>query len=129
MSDSPTPLRIRPSRLLLGLAVLVCTAVALASTAFRRREDPSWQRIHADFEVIHTALEKYRAARGSLPEEGSLELLVPEFLPAVPVDPWGRPYVYSSNGKRPMLITFGHDGERGGSGPEQDHTLYDGHGR
>jgi general secretion pathway protein G len=129
MSSAATSPRSRFTRLLLALGVLVCTAVTLTSLSFRRAPDPSWRRIHADFEQIHAALERYRAARGALPEEGALDFLVPEFLPAVPVDPWGRPYVFLDNGKQPMLITYGQDGTRGGSGPEQDHTLYDGHGR
>ena len=129
MSDAATPSRARPTRLLLGLALGVCLAVTMAGLAFRRRDDPSWHRIHADFAVVRAALEKYQAAHGSLPDEGSLDFLVPEYLPAVPMDPWGRPYVYLNNGKQPMLITFGRDGERGGSGVEQDHTLYDGHDR
>ncbi len=52
---------------------------------------------------------------------------MPEYLPAVPGDPWGRPYIYLNNGKQPLLVTFGQDGERGGQGIEQDHNQHDGH--
>ena len=38
-----------------------------------------------------------------------------------------RPYLYENNGKKPLILTFGQDGERGGMGVEQDHHQYDGH--
>lgn len=129
MSTEATSRGVFSSRLVVGMLVGVCLAATTVGLAFRRRDDPSWARIHEDFATVNSALEKYRAAHGSLPDEGSLDFLVPKYLPAVPVDPWGRPYVYLFNGQQPMLITFGQDGERGGSGPEQDHTIHDGHGR
>jgi general secretion pathway protein G len=129
MSAPATPPRLRPGLLLLVMAVGVGLAVTTAALSLRRTADPSWERVHADFAELNDALERYRAARGTLPDEGTLDFLVPEFLPEVPVDPWGRPYIYSHNGKQVMLITYGRDGERGGTGPEQDHTPHDGHGR
>ena len=120
---------IRPSRLLLAGAVLICGAVFTATMALRGKSDPNWTRVHADFEVLEAAVSKYHAAKGALPDEGTLDFLVPEYLPAVPVDPWGRPYMYTSgDGSRVLLTCYGQDGVRGGFGPEQDHTNYDGHG-
>jgi general secretion pathway protein G len=116
-----------PARFIAGVGVAVCLAVGLVSLHFRRQEDPSWARIHAQLAVVNAALEKYHADHGSWPEGDSLEVLVPQYLPEVPVDPWGRPYIYENNGKRPLLVTFGQDGERGGTGVEQDHHQYDGH--
>jgi general secretion pathway protein G len=130
MSDTPSsPPRVRPTRLLLGAAVLICGAVLTATAALRGKSDPAWAQVHADFAVLEAALARYRAAHGSLPDEGPLDFLVPDFLPAVPVDPWGRPYMYSSNGARVLLTSYGQDGVRGGFGAEQDHTSFDGHGR
>ncbi|MDC0712172.1 type II secretion system protein GspG [Stigmatella sp. ncwal1] len=117
----------RPARLLLVVA-LVLGAVAVPTTlALGRKQDPSYALVHADFAVMSAALEKYRAAHGTLPEEGALDFLVPEYLPELPLDPWGRPYVYLFNGQQVFLATFGEDGLRGGSGTEQDHTIHDGH--
>jgi general secretion pathway protein G len=128
MSDAPKPSRPRAGLLLLVMGVGVSLAVTTAALSLRRKPDPSWARVHADFAAVNDAVERYRAARGALPDVETLDFLVPEFLPTVPTDPWGRPYVYSTNGKQVMLITFGQDGERGGSGVEQDHTPFDGHG-
>ncbi len=128
MSDS-APTRHRPARLLLLLGTIVVVGVTTATLGLLGKEDPAWERVHADFAVLSEALERYRQKHGTLPDEGPLDFLVPEYLPAVPVDPWGRPYLYSSNGTRPLLISLGRDGARGGFGAEQDHTLHDGHGR
>jgi general secretion pathway protein G len=121
---------VRPARLLLAAALLICGAVFTAATALRGKSDPNWEKVHADFAVLEAALAKYHAEKGTLPDEGSLDFLVPEYLPAVPVDPWGRPYLYTSgSGSRVLLMSHGQDGVRGGFGSEQDHTNYDGHGR
>jgi len=132
MSDSRTPAApkpLRPAWLLLAAALLVCGAVFTATLGLRGKSDPKWGQVHADFDVLEAALIRYRQARGALPDEGSLDFLVPEFLPAVPVDPWGRPYMFTSGDARVLLTSYGQDGVRGGFGSEQDHTNYDGHGR
>jgi general secretion pathway protein G len=129
MSNAPSaPRHVSPLAFLGLVVVLVLMVAGLAvKRVLRPTEDPSWVRIHADLAVLTAALERYRADRGSFPEDDSLQVLVPGYLPAVPVDPWGRRYIYLNNGKQPLLVTFGHDGERGGSGEEQDHNQYDGH--
>jgi general secretion pathway protein G len=40
----------------------------------------------------------------------------------VPVDPWGKPYVYASPGKEKAfdLLTLGRDGKEGGTGEDAD---------
>lgn len=103
--------------------------VAVVLTAFHRRDSEQAHRIHADFAVILDALERYRGEhQGRLPEEGSLDvLLVPRYLPVVPLDPWGRPYQYASNSQGVFLATFGRENGRGGVGEDQDHTNHDGH--
>jgi general secretion pathway protein G len=121
---APSP---RPARLLLVVALILAAVAVPTTLALRGKQDPSYARVHADFAVLKAAAEKYQAAHGTLPEEGSLDFLVPEFLPELPLDPWGRPYVYLFNGRQVFLATFGADGQRGGSGAEQDHTIHDGH--
>jgi general secretion pathway protein G len=129
MSETSTSPRLSPTKLFLGIGLAVCLAVSTAVLAFRNRgEDPSWARVHADLATVSAALEKYHEDHGSYPEENdTLEVLVPKYLPALPVDPWGREYIYENNGKKPLILTFGNDGERGGMGDEQDHHQYDGH--
>lgn len=129
MSNAPpSQPTLSPRWLIAGMLAL---ALVMAGTAVKRvlspPQAPSWARIHADLDALNAALERYHAEHGAYPEDDTLQVLVPRYLPAVPVDPWGRPYVYLNNGKQPLLVTFGHDGRRGGSGEEQDHNQYDGH--
>ena len=103
-------------------------ALVLAGvTGIRGKYDSGAAQTHADFARIVQALDAYRAEHGSIPEEGDLKFLVPKYLPAEPKDPWGRPYIYASDGKRALLQCLGRDGERGGNGPDQDHNERDGH--
>jgi general secretion pathway protein G len=125
--DTTRARRPAPLRFFLGLAVGLCLVVTTVTFAFRHRGDASWERIHQDFAVISAALERYHADKGAFPDGDTVDFLVPEYLPEAPKDPWGRPYLYLNNGKQPLLVTFGQDGERGGQGVEQDHNQFDGH--
>lgn len=42
------------------------------------------------------------------------------YLPKLPVDPWGNPYLYISNQGKFEIISFGADGEEGGEGDAAD---------
>jgi general secretion pathway protein G len=110
------------------LAVSFAFGAVMGWCGLTGKEDPVERQVHVDFERIATALAAYRAEHPALPEDGALDFLVPKYLPAVPQDPWGRPYLYASNGDRALLQTYGEDGFRGGNGRNQDHTNLDGHG-
>ncbi|WP_395812037.1 type II secretion system protein GspG [Archangium minus] len=116
-----------PHPMVIFLAVAFVALVLVVWLGLRGKHDPGAVQAHADFERILSALEAYRSAHGSLPEEGDLSFLVPKYLPAEPTDFWGHPYVYSSDGQRPFIQSLGQDGLRGGNGPNQDHTIHDGH--
>jgi general secretion pathway protein G len=110
--------------LVFALAVVGTVLVA----ALNRSRAIYSDRIHQDFAVLEDALERYHADGNTLPEEADLqELLVPKYLQSLPVDPWGHPYRYTSNGERIILVTLGKDDVRGGKDENQDHTNTDGH--
>jgi general secretion pathway protein G len=112
---------------LLGLVLGFTLLVTVVVRHFRGRHDPAEARIHADFATIVAAIERYQADGKPLPEEGALDFLVPKYLPQEPLDPWGRPYTYSWNGRQVFLASFGEDGVRGGHTANEDHTIHDGH--
>lgn len=120
--------RRRPHFLFLFFPFALVVSVAIVWIGLRGKEDPAAAQVHADFARITQALAVYRADHGALPEEGDLSFLVPKYLPTLPLDPYGHPYGYASNGERPFLQSYGRDGVRGGNGPDQDHTDRDGHG-
>jgi general secretion pathway protein G len=90
-------------------------------------------------EIFALALDNYRLDNGSYPttEQGLAALRErprrgpapmnwrgPYLRKEVPLDPWGRPYVYRSPGERNAagfdLVTLGRDGASGGSGEDTD---------
>ncbi len=87
----------------------------------------------AQIELLGQALDQFRLDVGRYPttEEG-LNALVnnpgiekwegPYLKKGLPLDPWGRPYVYQSPGSHGEydLISYGADGKPGGEGEDKD---------
>ena len=42
------------------------------------------------------------------------------YIEKVPLDPWGTPYFYQSDGNAYVLKSYGADGKPGGSGKDED---------
>lgn len=90
----------------------------------------------AQVEALGTALDQYRLDTGHYPttELGLGALLDrpqnepkwngPYLKKAVPLDPWGKPYMYKAPGERGDydLVSLGKDGQPGGSGENADIT-------
>jgi Type II secretion system (T2SS), protein G len=76
--------------------------------------------------MVHVAraVETYRHQKGRPP--ASLDDLVPALLPALPQDPWGRPFRYALEGKTYRLHCDGADGVPGGTGDDADLVVVDG---
>lgn len=72
------------------------------------------------------AIQKYRRSRRAWPQ--SLDQLVPDFLPEIPVDSWGRRLLYRAkkNGRGYLLACYGADGEPGGRLENADWLVEDG---
>ncbi|GAA4030706.1 type II secretion system major pseudopilin GspG [Actimicrobium antarcticum] len=90
----------------------------------------------AQIDAFEKALDTYRLDLGRYPstEEGLSALLVkpdsaakwngPYLRKALPKDPWGQPYQYRSPGLKSdfEVLSFGRDGQPGGSGEDADIT-------
>jgi general secretion pathway protein G len=88
----------------------------------------------AQIDALEKALDQYRLDTGRYPTtELGLDALVqrppnepkwngPYLKKTVPLDPWGKPYVYRSPGEHSDvdLISYGRDGQPGGSGENAD---------
>jgi general secretion pathway protein G len=89
----------------------------------------------AQIESFGRALDAYRIDTGHYPSsEQSLQALVvrptgeakwsgPYLQKSIPLDPWSRPYVYSSPGSEGTefdLLSYGRDGSQGGEGDNAD---------
>jgi len=92
---------------------------------------------HAQIDALDKALEQYRLDVGRLPttEEGLASLNTqpsgvtnwegPYLKKAVPLDPWGHPYIYAQPGTHQNdfdLLSYGRDGQAGGAGNDADIT-------
>ncbi len=90
-----------------------------------------------DINSIRTALDLYRLDNFNYPTtEQGLQALVKQpadptitnypphgYLPTLPKDPWGNPYVYvspGSDGRDYEITSYGRDGKPGGEGPDAD---------
>jgi general secretion pathway protein G len=90
----------------------------------------------AQIDAFDKALDQYRLDVGRYPTtEQGLEALTtqppnepkwrgPYLKKAIPLDPWGRPYLYKQPGERGEfdLLSYGRDGAPGGTGDAADIT-------
>ena len=78
----------------------------------RMAETAAAHQTHRRQLILALALERYRLAKGNFPEK--VEALVPEFLPAIPGDPWvpgtAMGYTIGEGNERYRLISKGPDG-------------------
>ena len=120
--------------------ILGLLATIVAPKIIGRTDDARRTKAIADLKGIEQALNLYRLDSGSYPStEQGLDALVrrPEkppvprawnpngYLERVPLDPWGAPYVYLSDGGRFTLKSYGADGVEGGVGKFADLDSHD----
>lgn len=125
----PAELTARPSRTgRLVVAVVCVLATALAFTlAYVTTDwslDPKQRLALEQIRRMEGFFKMYHRAMGRFPseQEGFTPLLEAKVLPAVPLDPWGRPYVYQFNEQRTGVMSYGADGVPGGEGQDADIT-------
>jgi len=120
--------------------ILGLLATIVAPRILGRTDDARHAKAVADLKGIEQALNLYRLDTGGYPTtEQGLEALVhrpdrpplprtwnPDgYLPALPLDPWGHPYVYVASGPRFSLKSLGADGVEGGDGKFADVDAHD----
>jgi general secretion pathway protein G len=103
-------------------------------------EQPSHERtVAAKLQVnaLRCAIDRYRADVGDYPSEsvglralthnvGARSWHGPYLHADIPLDPWGKAYIYHLNPTgRPEVISFGADGKPGGSGLNSDVSSVD----
>lgn len=123
--------------ILVVLVIMGLLISVVAPTVLNRADEARVQKVHADFKAIETALKIYRLDNYVYPTtEQGLQGLVerstldPEprnfkeggYLSELPLDPWGRPYLYLNPGEHGEidLYSLGADGLSGGEGQNAD---------
>jgi len=116
--------------LMVVISIIAILATIVTVSMIGVRDDANVSAAQAQIVNLKTALTSYNLAFGHFPTtaEGLDALIHNEkraFLDAeeVPVDPWGKPYVYTSEGSRQFkIVTYGADGQPGGTSYEADIT-------
>lgn len=115
--------------------ILGLLATIVAPRILGRTDDARRTKALADMKGVEQALNLYRLDTSGYPTtEQGLEALVHKpvrppvprtwnpsgYLEHVPLDPWGNPYIYISDGSRFTLKSYGADGTEGGEGKFAD---------
>lgn len=116
-----------------ALAALMLAGIVIAPIAWPpisncRGHRPT--KAQADVAVIMDAVERFRLDHdGRVPTtDQGLQVLVAAkdvqtrtgYLDRAPIDPWGREYIYSSDGQSYSVMSLGADGVRGGEAENAD---------
>ncbi|HXT16500.1 MAG TPA: type II secretion system major pseudopilin GspG [Gemmatimonadaceae bacterium] len=131
--------------LLVTIAIIATLAAIVAPSLFGNIGDARHNTAKDQVQILSLALDAYRLDNEAFPtSEQGLEALRtipvsgdapanwkgPYLRQLVPIDPWGRPYVYVSPGvANPNsydLYTLGKDGQPGGDGENADVTSWNG---
>ena len=131
--------------LLVVLAIIATLVAVVAPSIFRNVGDAKTAAAKSQIEIFALALDSYRMDNDAYPttdqglsalrtkpetRDGALHWRGPYLRKDVPLDPWGRPYVYIAPGVvNPGsydLYTLGHDGKLGGDDEDADLTSWGG---
>jgi general secretion pathway protein G len=117
------------------LAIIALVAALIVPNVIGRPDQARVTTANADIATIASQLTTYRLDNGAYPttEQGLKSLVertsVPPipatfpqggYLSTMPQDPWGKPYVYESNGGTYAISSLGRDGRQGGEGVDAD---------
>ncbi|NCP09238.1 MAG: type II secretion system protein GspG [Deltaproteobacteria bacterium CG17_big_fil_post_rev_8_21_14_2_50_51_6] len=120
--------------LLIVMVILGLLAALVGPRMFGKVGSSKLKAAKAQISLLETALDTYRLDVGKYPTtDQGLEVLRTKpsdvekwdgpYLPKdVPMDPWGKPYVYRSPGEHGDfdIISYGADGRQGGEGEDAD---------
>jgi general secretion pathway protein G len=130
--------------LLVVIAIIATLAAVVAPSIFGNVAEARRSAAKSQLQILALALDQYRLDNDVYPstEQGLAALRVspsgistatwrgPYLRQEVPLDPWGRPYVYlapgNANPSAYDLYTLGRDAAVGGSGEDADLTAWQG---
>jgi len=104
------------------ITILSLLMAAVGIAVIPRLEEAKVDRAKMDIANIMNALKTYYAKKGNYPDTGTgLKALVDaQILEKMPVDPWDHEYQYLNEGGKPVVKSYGKDGQEGGSDFDAD---------
>jgi general secretion pathway protein G len=125
--------------MMIVLVIIGIVAALVVPNVIGRPDEARVAVANADLRTIAASLEMYRLDNRSYPTAsqglGALTAMPSEpplppnwtaggYLPNLPTDPWGNPYVYTTSGQGSpyALMSLGADGQPGGDGVDADLT-------
>jgi len=120
---------------IMGVVMILGVLAAIAAPKFLGFGDKAKQEAaRKQVRALSDAVQLFKVDNGRFPTSGEgLGALLPPppgdlprfkpdgYMGGVPQrDPWGNPYVYSSDGRRFAVVSFGADGSPGGDGFDTD---------
>ena len=122
--------------MLVVVTIIALFAALVAPRMLGQADKAKRTAAHAQVNSFMTALGAYKLDTGNYPntEQGLAALRVKPsndvnqwagpYLPQdIPLDPWGRPYLYKypgDHGDEPDIVSYGADGQEGGEGNNAD---------
>src|SRR5262249_15308808 len=112
-----------------AVVVIGVTVVAIFAPKITHCGEMRRTKALADVAAISEALVLFRGEHGGLPTaDQGLRALVETSSPStgdgylwyVPIDPWGHPYHYVTDGRTFSVFSLGADGSEGGDGSNED---------
>ncbi len=120
------------------MVVVVIIGILMAAVATNiggNSYEAQVNRAFADFKTLESALQQYKLHNNRFPtEEQGLAALyqkpdsdpIPKrwqsggYIQKEPLDPWNNKYVYTLEGSRVIIYSYGRDGQSGGDGEDKD---------
>jgi general secretion pathway protein G len=104
------------------LTILGLIAAAVGVAVIPKLDEARQDRARLDMSNIQNAMKLYYLKKGKYPDTatGMRALVETNNLDKIPQDPWGNEYVYTNEGGKPVLLSYGADGQPGGEGPDAD---------
>ncbi|RKH41044.1 type II secretion system major pseudopilin GspG [Corallococcus sicarius] len=104
------------------ITILGLIAAAVGVAVIPKLEEAKQDTARLDIRNIQSAMKLYYTKKGSYPDTatGLKALVDTQNLERMPTDPWGREYVYMNEGGKPVITSYGADGNAGGEGSDAD---------
>lgn len=104
------------------ITIIGIIAAAVSIAVVPKLEQAKRETASTDIHTIEGALKLYYMKKGHYPDTatGLQGLVSTQTLDKLPKDPWGNSYVYLNENGKPVVTSYGSDGQPGGDGNAAD---------